>query len=276
MVGKVKIKEAFSGNVLERFAPIFLVVTIGLAFLVGVLWQKVATLEKGRATAGTKDTADQAAPTPTSISLDKIKELFNNKDLISFGGDDKKVLFVEIADPSCPYCHVVVGKNPELASQIGENFKPVSDGGTYLPPVIEMKKLVDEGKASFVYLYTPGHGNGEMGMKALYCAQEEEKFWEAQDILMTNAGYSLINEVVKNDKAQSGKLADFLGAAVDPAKMKSCLESGKYDDRLAEDIAIAQSLGVGGTPAFFVNTTNFAGAYSYENMEPVVKDALGN
>ena len=271
------IKKAFNENVLERFAPVLLIATISMAFLVGILWQKVTTLEKGGITAGTANTENSATPAAApTVSLDKIKELFNNQDLISFGGDGKKVLFVEVADPSCPYCHVAAGRNPELASQMGENFKPVSDGGTYVPPVIEMKKLVDEGKASFVYLYTPGHGNGEMGTKALYCAHEEDKFWEAHDILMTNAGYTLLNDVVKNDKAQSGKLADFLGAAVDSAKLKSCLESGKYDDQLAKDITIAQSLGVSGTPGFFVNATNFAGAYSFKDMESVVNDALGS
>ena len=47
-----------------------------------------------------------------------------------------------------------------------------------------------------------------------------------------------------------------------------------YNDRLASDMSLAASLGVSGTPGFFINDTNFAGAYSYKDMEPVVTSAL--
>ena len=57
--------------------------------------------------------------------------------------------------------------------------------------------------------------------------------------------------------------------------MKSCLDSGKYDAQLSTDSSTAASLGVQGTPGFFVNDNNYAGAYSYSDMEPVVKSALG-
>ena len=257
-------------SLLEKFVPALLVITVGLAFLVGVLWQKVENIGKGNTntTTGTQ----QQAPEPVKVSPDQIKGLFD-KDVIKFGNKDSKVLFVEASDPSCPYCHIAAGLNPELNTQVGPQFKLVSDGGTYIAPVIEMKKLVDSGKASFVWLYFNGHGNGEMGTKAMYCAYEKGKFWEVHDLLMTSKGYDLLNNTVKNDKAQSGVLADFLKSAnVDG--LKSCLESTKYDDRLASDMALGRELGVSGTPGFFVNENNFAGAYSYKDMESVVKHAL--
>ena len=83
----------------------------------------------------------------------------------------------------------------------------------------------------------------------------------------------LLNDVVKNDKAQSGKLADFLKSANVP-DLKSCIDSGKYDARLDSDMSLASDLGVAGTPGFFVNENEFAGAYSYKDMEPVVTSAL--
>jgi protein-disulfide isomerase len=150
----------------------------------------------------------------------------------------------------------------------------VSEGGTYLPPVPEMQKLVASGDASYIYIYYPGHGNGEMGMKALYCANEKGKFWEAHDLLLSDAGYTLMNTTVKNDKTQSGVVADFLKSAVDSAFMKSCLDSGKYDARLKTDQDLATSLGIQGTPDFFVNATNFPGAYGYTDMKSAVDGAL--
>lgn len=260
-------------SVVERMAPIMLVALIGLAFLVGVLWQKVENLSKG-AVAGTQTGTQAAQPTPAPVKVDiaQIKDLFN-KNLIKFGDSNKKLLFVEVADPSCPYCSIAAGKNPELNKSTGQ-FALVSDGGTYVAPVPEMKKLVEEGKASFVWIYTPGHGNGEMGTKAMYCAQEKGKFWEVHDLLMTSKGYDLLNNTIKNDKTKSGELADFLKPAIDVNFLKGCLDSGKYDQRLGDDIAVARSLGVSGTPGFFVNENTFAGAYSFKDMESLVTTAL--
>jgi protein-disulfide isomerase len=261
----------------DRFRPLFYVLLLIASFWVGTLWQKVQYLEKGIGpTLGATTTGTQAAgniPTPVPVNINQIKALFG-KELVKFGDANKKVLFVEVGDPSCPYCHVAAGRNPELNNQMGAQFKLVSDGGTYIAPVEEMRKLVDQGKASFVYIYTPGHGNGEMGMKALYCANEKGKFWAVHDILMTNKGYDFMNNTIKNDKTKSGDMAEFVKAAVDPSFIKSCLDSGKYDARLQADVSVASSLGVSGTPGFFVNATTFPGAYSFKDMQSAVDQAL--
>jgi len=257
-------------GVLEKIVPVLLVVAIGLAFMVGVLWQKVSNLEKGGVTANA-GTQQPAAPT---ISLDTIKGLWD-KNLLTFGNKDSKVLFVEIGDPSCPYCHAASGKNKTIYTKLGgDSFKLKEEGGTYEAPVTEMRKLVESGKASFAYVYYPGHGTGELGMKALYCANEKGKFWEAHDLIMNDEAYDLMNNVVKNDKAQAGTMANFLKSVVDPVFIKSCLESTKYDARLSEDQSVAVSLGVQGTPGFFVNNQSFPGAYNYTDMKSAVDSAL--
>ena len=269
-------KRSARSNLLEKLVPVLLVASIVLAFVVGILWQKVSSLEKGGTapTAGTTTQNPQAnQPQQPNVTLDQIKGLFS-KDLIKFGDAGSKVLFVEVADPSCPYCHVAAGRDPELNREVGDRFRLVSDGGTYVAPVPEMEKLVEQGKASLAYIYTPGHGNGEMGMKALYCAYDAGKFWEVHNLLYTNEGYNLLNNSVKNDKTKSGELADFLKSAVNAGDLKSCIDSGKYDQRLTSDTSLAGSLGITGTPGFFVNTTNFAGAYSYNDMQPAVDAAL--
>lgn len=217
--------------------------------------------------------AVQQAPQPAA-SLSQVKDVFN-KAQIKFGDTGKKLIAVEVADPSCPFCHIVTGKNPQLNKQAGDRFTLVSDGGAYVAPVPEIEKLVKNGQASFAWIYTPGHGNGEMGSKALYCAFEKNKFWEVHDLLMTSKGYDLLNDTIKNDKSKSGDLADFLQPVFDSGTMKSCLDSGKYDNRLQEDIALAQSIGISGTPGFYFNDKQFAGAYSYTDMESTVKSVLG-
>ncbi len=266
-------KESSRPSMMEKLVPILLVLSIGMAFMVGILWEKVTALEKGGVTGGTQQQA-AAQPAATKVTEDQIKDLFN-KDLVKFGDANKKALFVEIGDPSCPFCHAASGENHSIYKGLGgTTFQLAKDGGSYVAPVTEMRKLVDAGKASFVYIFYPGHGNGEMGMKALYCANEKGKFWQAHDLIMSDAGYDLMNTTVKNDKAQSQTVANFLKNAVDAGFIKSCLDSGKYDARLASDQSLATSLGVQGTPGFFVNATSFPGAYNYNDMKSAVDAAL--
>ncbi len=250
------------------------VVLIVAAFVIGLLLTKVQMLEKnvGKTTQGTETTTGaNQQPVKPKVELSQVKDVFN-KAAIKFGDGNEKLVILEISDPSCPYCQIAGGKNKELNTG---QFKLVADGGTYLAPVPEMRKLVDQGKASFALIYFPGHGSGEMGMKALYCAFEMGKFWEANDLILSKAGYDLMNNTVKNDKTQSGALADFLSSVVNASSVKSCLDSGKYDSQLTTDMSLASSVGVNGTPGFYINTTNFAGAYGYDAMEPVVNAALG-
>ena len=258
-------------SLLVKLTPLLVLLSLGLAFFVGSLWQKVQYLEKGVGTnTATADQQPNQVQQPV-ITIETQKDLFS-KDVIKFGDANRKVLFVEVSDASCPYCHIAGGKNPELST---DQFKYVSEGGTYIPPVPEMKKLLDEGKASFIYLYSSGHGAGEMAAKALYCAYEKDKFWEVNDLLMTNKGYELLNNTVKNDKTKSQELANFLNSAMKASDMKVCLDSGKYDDRPQADAILAGSMGINGTPGFIMNGKIFAGAYSFADMQSDVDAALG-
>lgn len=247
------------------------------AFAVGSLYTKVKYLEKGVSTGSSNTPSaavqNQTPPAVPEVNIDQVRDAFN-KSLVKFGDVNKKLLFIDVSDPSCPYCHIAGGLNGELNKQAGDRFKLVADGGTYMAPVPEMKKLIDSGRASFAWLYSPGHGNGEMGTKALYCAFEKGKFWEVHDKMMTAEGYTLLNDTVRNDKTKSKEVADFLKSVFNPTDMQKCLDSGKYDSRLQTDINLATSLGIQGTPGFLVNKTKYAGAYSYKDMEAGVKSAL--
>lgn len=229
---------------------------------------------------GIKNNTTTATPTATeqtvatsNVTIDQVKALFNEKNMV-FGDKNSKLLIVEFSDPSCPYCHVAAGKNPALNKQIGNQFILKADGGTYVAPEVEIKKLVDSGKAGFVWLYANGHGNGEMATEALYCANESGKFWQVHDKLMSPEGYELMNTTIKSDKTQTGVMANFLKSAIDSKAMKDCLDSGKYTSRLTEDMTLANQMGFEGTPYFVVNTTRFVGAYSFTDMQGAVDEAI--
>lgn len=265
----------------SSYTPALIVVLIIAAFFLGSLTTKVKYLEKTASetkVAGTQTQAQpQAAqpPAPT-VDINTIKALFTDKHIM-LGNKDSKNLLVEIADPSCPYCSIAAGHNPELNKQAGNQFLLVADGGTYIPPVPEMKKLVESGKAALVWIYYPGHGNGEMGTKALYCAHEQGKFWPVHDKLMSKEGYDLLNNQVKNDKTKSQEVANFLSDVFDANEMKACLDSGKYDSKIQENTAIGTNLLApfgqrAGTPSFYININGFPGAVSWKDMQSAVKN----
>lgn len=254
-----------------NMSTVFLVLFSFVAgLLIGSLYTKIQYLEKKTpaTTAATTTPQTAAQPAAPKATIEQIRALFTDKN-ITFGDKNSKNLLVEVADPSCPWCHVAGGKNPELARQMGKILS--TDGGDYVAPEPEMRQLIDSGKAALVWIYTPGHGNGEMGTKALYCAYEQGKFWEAHDLLMNNQGYDLLNNVVKNDKTKSQELTDYLTNVVDAAALKTCLDSGKYDSKLSDDTAVAGKLGISSTPGFYINTTNFAGAYAWGDMKSAIQ-----
>lgn len=259
----------------KKTLPVIIVLIAVVAFLAGRFSSNFELVNKAKTTTGntTATPTTTAAKPAQNVTLDQVKGLFKQGNIF-FGDTSKKVLFAEVSDPSCPYCQVAAGKNPKLNAQIGDRFKLVSDGGTYVAPVPEMRKLVESGKAGYVWVYYPGHGNGEMAMKALYCAFDEGKFWQVHDKLNTAEGYDLINNQVKNDKTKADLLVNFLKSAMDSTKLSECLTSGKYDSRPTDDSAVGKALGVSGTPMFIVNTSVFAGAYSYKDMESVVTGFL--
>lgn len=263
---------SFSQRFRQGSGSVGTVLAVLVAVLIGYLTFKVQDLDnrvKKLSAGGVLGATAQQEP-PKAVDIAEVKKLFTKGNIV-LGKQDSKVLFVEFSDPSCPFCHVASGLNPEVS---GDRFKTVAAGGTYRPPVTEIRNLVEAGKAAFVVLYANGHGSGEIAAQALYCANEKGKYWDAHDLLYVNAGYTLINEQVKNDKSKAGQMVEYLSSAVDPAFMTECLSSGKYAKKLQEDQAKAQELGFGGTPMFLVNGERFNGAYNFADMEATVTKFL--
>ncbi len=251
-----------------------LVLLLVVILFAGYLFIKVQNLEKTVKTTGVQAAAGQQQTAP-KITLDQVKALFK-KGFMYFGNTDKKILFVEVTDPSCPFCHVAAGLDPETSKSINSQFQYKDDGGAYVAPVPEMRKLVDQGKASMVFLYSPGHGNGEIAAQALYCAYDQGKFWQVHDKLMSNQGYDVINNQVLNDKTKIPVMVNFLSDVIDSNSMTSCLTSGKYAKSLQRDEQVSQTLGYQGTPYFIINTTPYAGAYPWSQMSSAVNQVLGS
>jgi protein-disulfide isomerase len=239
------------------------------AYFLGVYKTKTEFLEKGAT--NTVAQAGQGAQQPTkpaSVDLEQIRGKFDGKH-ITFGDKAASLIITEVSDPSCPFCHMAAGLNKELSNG-STQFKLVADGGTYVAPVQEIKKLIDAGKASFLFIYANGHGNGEVATQALYCAYEQNKFWEAHDIFMSSQGYNLINNTVKNDMSKSSQLVALVNKVLDGKKLQACLDKGTFAKQPGEDQAFVQSLGFGATPTFFVNDKVVEGAQPWSAFESLL------
>ena len=160
------------------------------------------------------------------------------------------------SDPSCPFCAAATGQNEQVISLLKSKMP---DWQAPLPNII--KNYVDNGKVKLVFRYSPGHGTGEEAMKILFCANEQNKFWELHDAVFAH------QEIVDNPE-QVKLLAQNLN--LDMTKLNNCYSSNKYASKLKQDTASAQALGVKGTPAFLINGQLISGAQPYQAFEKIL------
>jgi protein-disulfide isomerase len=162
------------------------------------------------------------------------------------GSKNAPVTIVEFSDFQCPFC--------------GRFF-------TQTLPSIE-KEYIDTGKVKFVYRDFPlgFHPNAQPAAEAAECANEQGKFWEYHD------------EIFKNQEQLSSDLYIQLAEelSLDVEKFKKCVEAGKYKQEVQDDFDYGKSVGVTGTPAFFINGIKIVGAQPFENFKKIIDAELAD
>ena len=58
-------------------------------------------------------------------------------------------------------------------------------------------------------------------------------------------------------------------------KFNTCLDKGAFKDKVESDLKLGESLGVSGTPAFFINGRLISGAYPFASFKQVIEEELG-
>ncbi len=119
------------------------------------------------------------------------------------------------------------------------------------------------GKIRTVFHHFPlaFHKGADVMAEASTCAQEQGKFWEYHDRLMDSKESSL-------DKAGLVALASELG--LNGAAFQSCLDSQRYKEWVALNMASGTKNGVSGTPGFLVNGRKGFGAKPPEDMAKLI------
>lgn len=157
------------------------------------------------------------------------------------GPPDAPVTIVEFADFQCPYCARILPSIRQVLAMYGD-------------------------KVRFVYRHFPlsFHNDAQRAAEASMCAQDKGKFWEMHDAMFANTS-ALDADGLKATAAKIG---------LDPEAFAECLESGRYADEVAADMAAGTAVGVTGTPAFFVNGRLIAGAVPLEQITEIIDDEL--
>jgi protein-disulfide isomerase len=152
------------------------------------------------------------------------------------------VTIVEFTDYQCPFCHRAQSVVDEVLSRY-------------------------QGKVRFVHLDFPldGHPGAIPAARAARCAGEQGKFWEYHRGLMTVTG-ALDDADLKRRAA---------AARLDESKFGTCLASDRHDAAIRESFEKGESLGVTGTPAYFVNGRMISGARPVEAFSEIIDAELG-
>jgi protein-disulfide isomerase len=161
-------------------------------------------------------------------------------DSIVIGSRDAKVKVVEYSDFQCPYCKSFHVSVRQMLDEYGNNI-------------------------AYVYKHLPlsFHPQAENAALASECANEQGKFAPYMNTLFDKQaewGSTQGTQSFKNYARQLGLKADF----------NACLDTKKYADKVATDVAEAAKFGVDGTPGVFVGDEFFAGAVQYEQLKSVI------
>ena len=160
----------------------------------------------------------------------------------SIGADDAPVTIVEFSDYQCPYCQKW---DQEVYEQLLASYP---------------------GKIRFVYrdLPLPMHSEAIPAAEAADCAGAQGAYWKYHDSLFSGQ-YTL-------GRAAYEQYATDLG--LDSAAFTACLDDHTYLTEVKANASYAASLGLTGTPSFFINGRELIGALPIDQFKTIIDEEL--
>jgi protein-disulfide isomerase len=223
-----------------------------VAIVVGALWLKnrgdEQTAEAPQAAAGAPVSLDEAAladrgPRRTAVPDPRVLDVSDDP---RKGGPSAPVRVVEFADFQCPSCRM---------------FFENTQGA--------LEELYGD-RIEWVFLDLPLtqiHDRALPAAIAAACAHRQDRFWPYHDLLFRN-------QPNFGDRQLAGYAED---AGLDVDAWRACYESGETRAGIEQDVALAQELGVDGTPAFLVGGEHLKGALPLtafmEVIDPLLREA---
>ena len=216
----------------------FYAIMVVFAFAVGVLVGYMAWGRGGLPAQQASDVSAQVAATqaanPSYTRYDVPIDGYP-----SLGPDDAEITLVEFSDFQCPYC-----KRWE-----DEVYKPLF--------------AAYPGQIRLVYRNLPLtsiHPQAMSAAIASLCAKDQGAYWPYHEN-QSSLGAELYVQVAKD-----------LG--LDVTSFQACLDSGKFDDYIKQDMDFSLNLGVRSTPTFFINGLAVVGAQPIDVFKQVIDKEL--
>jgi protein-disulfide isomerase len=158
------------------------------------------------------------------------------------GPADAPVVIVEFSDFQCPFCSRVVPTLDRILDTYGD-------------------------KVRLVFRQFPLHRihpEAQKAAEASLCARDQGKFWEMHDAMFADQRALAVAQL-KETAAEVGLDAD---------SFAECLDSGRYEEQVDQDLQAGVEAGVSGTPALFVNGRFLSGAQPYDEIAKLIDDEL--
>lgn len=253
-----------SRNILDLLLKIKVTYILGFlliisAFLIGVLYTKVAYLEKGVTDGGQIGANADLPQAPAGYSLGGKVDL-GKDNLPALGNSDAKVKIVEFSDFQCPFCERFYN----------ENFAQLK------------KDYIDTGKVQFVFRHYPLkeiHPNAQKAAEAAQCANEQGNFWDYHDMLFTKlSDWSSIDGASALEKYV--EYANSIG--LNGEELRNCVSTDEMADVINNDLEAGKKAGVNGTPTTYINGQlvssggQSAGALPYTELKKLIDEALSS
>ena len=171
----------------------------------------------------------------------------------SLGNENAPILLVEFGDYQCFFCN-----------------KFFHDTETNI-----IKNYVETGKVKIIFKdFTIIGPDSITAAQATHCANDQGKYWEFHD--------ELYNQWTgeNNGWASMEKLKQFaIDLGLDSEKFDQCLDSKKYASLVSSSNTDAKTLGLTGTPGFFVigqdnQITKIGGAQPFEVFQRIFESEL--
>jgi protein-disulfide isomerase len=183
--------------------------------------------------------APAPAPTPAAI--------IPTDDARVLGDSDAPVTIVEFSDYQCPYC----------ARHVEETWPKLK------------AEFIETGRVQYAFKDFPLdniHPQAFKAHEAARCAGEQGAYWTMHDRLF--AGQPEWNGRADHVTVFRGYAAEL---GLQTADFDACLDSGRWASAVNANLAEGASLGVQGTPTFFINGYPLVGVAPYETFQYAIE-----